>query len=129
MVTFKFLPVQENTLGDFLQINMPNLAKTMLSLKRDDRTPEGTFGWRICQPLLPSQLPLSYRYFHFCSAHNLSSICGWWIVFSMLLQITASGTAAPSPWKFSHIKYCVSWCWVYFHSRNHTENWGHNFLL
>lgn len=32
---------------------------------------------RICQlPLLPSELPLSYRYFQFCSADNLSSICG-----------------------------------------------------
>lgn len=75
--------------------------------------------WRICQlPLLPSELPLCYRYFQFCYADNLSSICGWWIFFIMLLQIMALGIVAPFPWKFNYIIYCVSWFWVYSIVRN-----------
>lgn len=97
----------------------------MLSLKRVDRTPEGTFGEESANCL--------YYLLNYLEVTGISSLVLQiiWapsvvdeLFFSVLLQIMALGTVAPSPCKFNCIKYCVSWFWVYFHSGKCSEGNG-----
>lgn len=115
MNTKRFMP---------LLISRSDLAPAWRNLWREPAAPAGTFGEDSANCFYYLGTHLSYRYLQLCSADTLSSICGGWMCFSMLLQIMARGTATPAPYKFSCVKYIVFLDSMYSHSRKASERKG-----